>query len=104
VFVLAFVIAWLVVVVGAAAFAGWRAFKLTRRVRRIQMEVDRRVHRILAGVATATKGSNSLQVQGAEAQLAMAHLQRSLAELQILLSAAREAKSGFDRFRRYFAP
>jgi uncharacterized small protein (DUF1192 family) len=98
-------VAWVVVVGGALLFVGVRGWRLFRRVRAVQAELESRVSALQeGGVASLERRTALLQERQARLQAAVADLQVSLAGARVLLAAWSDARSGVDAVRRYLHP
>jgi hypothetical protein len=101
----ALAVAWVVVVGGALAVVGVRGWRLFRRLRAVQAELEGRVTSLReGGVAELERRAALLQERQLRVQAAVADLQVSLAGARVLLAAWSDARSGVDAVRRYLHP
>jgi hypothetical protein len=80
------IIVWAVALVGATAFTVLRGWRLYRKARAIQREVERRIPS--ERVDEINRRLARLQEQQAELELAVARMQRSLARLGFVMGNA----------------
>jgi ABC-type phosphate transport system auxiliary subunit len=93
-------IVWLLVLGSAVAWVGIRGWKLARRVRATQLEVQARLDAMPRDRVVERLGE--LEQRMDKLHAALDRLHASLAELQVLLHALRDVRSRISWVRSFF--